>query len=196
MNYCIDCYESKHRIILRKHRRKISRKKSSKKISNSFVPSYKVCSTCQAESLIVDRSGVEVCKNCEKTLKINKKMKHNEAICPVCSSVNYEKKGFRNGKQRYMCKDCGRSWTSGGAVKNTISTKTKQENIFKAENTPEEIIAYLKDQEKYNKPLVFWYRDDINPRITYDYFIDEKYVQVRADEGYYIKFLIDKIRKI
>lgn len=45
-------------------------------------------------------------------------------------------------------------------------------------------------------PLKFWYRDDTKPREMYDYYIDEKYVQVRADKGYYIKFLTDRIRKI
>jgi hypothetical protein len=59
-----------------------------------------------------------------------------------------------------------------------------------------EIVAYLKNQEIKKQPLIFWYRDDNTPRKIYDYFVDKKYVNVRSDKGYYIKFLIDKIRKI
>lgn len=116
--------------------------------------------------------------------------------CPVCNSLNYEKKGFRNQKQRYICKDCGRNWTDNLIAKNTISKKLKRKDSFQRENTLEEIIYYLKNQESKNKPLKFWYRSDLEPREMHDYFIDEKYVQVRADKGYYIKFLIDRIRKI
>ena len=124
------------------------------------------------------------------------KIKLKEIKCLACDSVNYEKKGFRNEKQRYICRDCGRNWTSDGVVKNLISIKPKTKNVFQRENTLEEIIFYLKKQEVNSMPLKFWYRSDTNPREIHDYFIDQKYVQVRADKGYYIKFLIDKIRKI
>ena len=33
--------------------------------------------------------------------------------CPECNSENLYKKGFRNGKQRYQCKDCGRYFVEG-----------------------------------------------------------------------------------
>ena len=33
--------------------------------------------------------------------------------CPVCNSLNLCKKGFRAGKQRYKCKDCGAAFTEG-----------------------------------------------------------------------------------
>ena len=83
-----------------------------------------------------------------------------------------------------------------GVIKNSISKKLKTKETFKRENSLQEIIAYLQNQEINNEPLKFWYRDDIKPREVHDYFIDEKYVQVRADKGYFIKFLIDRIRKI
>lgn len=156
----------------------------------------KVCPTCQAESLAIDRNGNEICRNCEKTLKIYKKINRNETRCPACSSANYEKKGFRRERQRYVCKDCGRNWTSEEVIKGLISTNIKNEYSFQTENTLEEVITYLKNQAKNNKPLSFWYRNDVEPRKIYNYFIDEKYVQVRSDKGHYIKFLIDKIRKI
>ncbi|MDP2951523.1 MAG: hypothetical protein Q8N55_04015, partial [bacterium] len=116
--------------------------------------------------------------------------------CPACDSANYEKKGFRNEKQRYVCKDCDRNWTSDGIVKNLFSGKTKTKDTFQRENTLEEIVTYLKNQEANNMPIKFWYRNDTKVREMHDYFVDDKYVQVRSDKGYYIKFLIDKIRKI
>ena len=33
--------------------------------------------------------------------------------CPECNSTNILKKGFRNSKQRYQCKDCGRHFVEG-----------------------------------------------------------------------------------
>ena len=33
--------------------------------------------------------------------------------CPECNSENLLKKGFRKGKQRYQCKDCGRNFVEG-----------------------------------------------------------------------------------
>jgi DNA-directed RNA polymerase subunit RPC12/RpoP len=30
--------------------------------------------------------------------------------CPKCDSRNLSKNGFRHGKQRYICKDCGRQF--------------------------------------------------------------------------------------
>jgi len=60
----------------------------------------------------------------------------------------------------------------------------------------ETIKKYLHTQKQNNSPLTFYYRQDTSPRKVFDYFIDDRYVQVRSDKGYYIKFLIDKIRKI
>lgn len=72
----------------------------------------------------------------------------------------------------------------------------KQKNHFQRENTLDEIINYLKSQKAKGLALKFWYRNDTDPRDIRDYYIDKKYVNVRSDKGYYIKFLIDKIRKI
>ncbi len=166
VNHCINCYENEHGAILHKHRQKISRKHFFTKTT-----------VTQKRTRIDENSNYE-----------NK--------CPECNSEHYEKKGFRNQKQRYICKDCGRNWTSDGVVKKFVSRKPKTKDTFQRENTLEEIVAYLKNQEKNNESLKFWYRDDTSPREMHDYFIDEKYVQVRADKEYYIKFLIDKIRKI
>jgi len=183
---------------LHKHRKKISRKSFRKKTTKNFKITRKVCSVCQAESIFIDKNGNKTCKNCEKTSKNHPKLQiEKKGIkCPSCDSTNYEKKGFRKEKQRYVCKDCRKNWTSDVIVKNRTTKKTKSENTFQRENSLKEIIAYLKSKEKNNMPLKFWYRNDIEPRKMYDYFVDDRYVQVRSDKGYYIKFLIDKIRKV
>ena len=197
INYCIDCYESKHGVVLHKYRQKISRKRY-KKTKEKYEGSHQVYPICQAKPSVIDKNGNKICKNYDRTSKIYQKQKDRleEIKCPECNSVHYEKKGFRNQKQRYICKDCGRNWTSDGIANNSISKKSKTKETFKRENSLQEIIAYLQNQEINNKPLKFWYRDDIKPREMHDYFIDEKYVQARADKGYFIKFLIDRIRKI
>lgn len=221
---------------MHKYRKKISKKRFVKKTPKKVERIRQVCSTCQAESLVVDKNGNKICRNCERTSKIYQKLRikqegikcpycgylevakegsiyvcqnctsevafnKNEVSsygnrCPTCDSENYEKKGFRNEKQRYVCKDCGRNWTSNGVIKSFVPRKPKIKDTFQRENTLEETIAYLKKQEVNNMPLKFWYRDDTTQREVYDYFVDEKYVQVRSDKGYYIKFLVDKIRKI
>lgn len=183
---------------MHKHRKKISRKHSFAKTTKRVVGSRQICSICQAESIVIDKNGNKICRNCEKTSKIHQKLqiKQSETRCPACNSTNYEKKGFRNEKQRYICKDCGRNWTSGGVAENLFSRKIKTKDTFQRENTLEEIVAYLKNQEANNMSIKFWYRNDTKVREMHDYFVDDKYVQVRSDKGYYIKFLIDKIRKI
>jgi len=198
INYCIDCYEKMHGVILHKYRKRISRKRFLTKRTRMFKVSRQVCPICQAESLVIDKSGNKICRNCEKIRKDQKqlKVKQEEEKCPACGSVNYEKKGIRNTKQRYICKECGRNWTSSGIVENFVYRKPKTKNNIQRENTLEEIIAYLKDKKANNMPLKFWYRNDTKPREIYDYFIDEKYVNVRSDKGYFIKFLINKIRRI
>lgn len=77
-----------------------------------------------------------------------------------------------------------------GRQKRNIDTR------FKRETDLETIKKYLHTQKQNNSPLTFYYRQDTSPRKVTDYFIDERYVQVRSDKGYYIKFLIEKIRKI
>jgi len=81
-------------------------------------------------------------------------------------------------------------------IKKFVPNKIKERDAFRRENTLEDIIYYLKKQKANNAPLRFWYRSDIEPRNIRNYFINEKYLNVRSEKGYYIKFLIDKIRKI
>ena len=139
-----------------------------------------------------------ICINCEKISIVRNKLPINtiDLKCPTCNSINYEKKGFRNQKQRYVCKDCGKNWTDSLVSNDNASKKLKIKDCFQRENTLKEIVAYLKNQKTKNQSLKFWYRHDDDPRKIYDYFVDEKYVQVWSDKGYYIKFIIDKIRKI
>ena len=97
--------------------------------------------------LINKKSKVQVKKYVKTEIKNNFEYKNK---CPICNSVNYEKKGFRNEKQRYVCKDCGRNWTFNGDVKNIVPRKSKIKDVFQRENPLEEIVAYLKNQETNN----------------------------------------------
>jgi transposase-like protein len=46
--------------------------------------------------------------------------------CPSCQSQNHKKNGrIHNGKQRYLCKDCGRQFTPEG-TKKVIGEQTKE----------------------------------------------------------------------
>ena len=46
--------------------------------------------------------------------------------CPACQSTTLKKNGrIHNGKQRYLCKACGRQFTPEGSKK-TISDETKE----------------------------------------------------------------------
>ena len=49
----------------------------------------------------------------------------NTQKCPNCSSLNFEKKGFRKEKQRYICKDCGRNWTSD-IISKKVSSSSRE----------------------------------------------------------------------
>ena len=38
-------------------------------------------------------------------------MANNLIVCPNCGSTSAKTKGMRNGKNRFICKDCGRYYT-------------------------------------------------------------------------------------
>lgn len=41
-----------------------------------------------------------------------------------------------------------------------------------------------------------YYREDSEPRIIRNYKLDDKYIHVKSDKGYYYKYLIEAIRRI
>jgi transposase-like protein len=47
-----------------------------------------------------------------------------EAVCPYCGSTHILKNGHKNGRQRFVCKDCGKTF---GMTHDTILHKTKKE---------------------------------------------------------------------
>lgn len=115
--------------------------------------------------------------------------------CPLCYSQQIEKKGIRKGKQRYYCKKCGKNWTA--ELQSSASKEIKKESDgFYSETSLREIWEYLKLQETFHTPITFYYRNDVKPRKIYDYYLDKNYINVKTEKGYYIKFLINKIRKI
>lgn len=44
-------------------------------------------------------------------------------VCPLCGSINIKKNGKKNGRQRYICKDCHKSFSINS---NTIVFKTRK----------------------------------------------------------------------
>jgi hypothetical protein len=84
-------------------------------------------------------------------------------------------------------------------VKNRVKRKkpsAKKKEIFSRENSIDEIRSYLIEQKALNKPIKIFYRDDLTSRTLHGFNIDGPYLKVRNKKGYYIKFLIDRIRKI
>jgi hypothetical protein len=81
--------------------------------------------------------------------------------------------------------------TRGGIKKRNSSS-----DRFKRETDLETIKSYLSRQKASNQPIEFYYRQDKTPRKIYNYYLDERYINAKGNQRYYIKFLIDKIRKI
>ena len=127
----------------------------------------------------------------------NKKVYKNidDLRCPYCSSYRVEKKGIRNGKQTCYCETCGKNWTIGLQLNTNKATK-KEVNVFYRETSLREIWEYLKLQETFHTPIIFYYRDDVEPRKIYHYYLDKNYINVKTEKGYFLKFLINRIRKI
>jgi len=63
-------------------------------------------------------------KSIESYLISNKFESKEPDCCPICGSVNIVKNGKHNGKQRYKCHDCGKSF---GLVTSTIIKHTKKD---------------------------------------------------------------------
>ena len=49
-----------------------------------------------------------------------------EKRCPKCKSKEKVKNGYNKGKQRYLCKECGRNYTG---TKNGYPESTKREGL-------------------------------------------------------------------
>lgn len=134
----------------------------------------------------LDKGDARTCDNCMEI--------HSSNVFPY-SSVNhcltcYEKlhgvqlKKFRN-KNRLK------------EAPVRIKKKKKEEAPFYRETSLDTIHSYIKTQYSNSKPIRFYYRDDLSPREFNSFFItDNKYIKVLGNKGYYITFLIDKIRKI
>lgn len=116
--------------------------------------------------------------------------------CPTCNSTNVKSKWYRNDKKRLLCGDCGRNWSV--LLANVVNNKVnKTEDTFNRENTIEEIKDYLKVKESNHSPVSIYYREK-NTMDTFDnYYFDDTYLHVKTwNSRYYIKYLIDKIRKV
>ena len=112
-------------------------------------------------------------------------------ICSYCNKEAITKEG-----SIYVCNVCNSEVVKRSINKTPEKRKIKKKDQFVREVAIEKILSYLKNQKENNKPIEFYYRNDVKPRKIYDYFLDEKYINVRSDKRYFIKFLIDRIRKI
>lgn len=63
-------------------------------------------------------------------LEVIKIHEANEIVCTRCASINYIKAGFKNGKQRYKCRNCGKSFVTNP----TIDRELKYPEVFDFKN--------------------------------------------------------------
>ncbi len=66
--------------------------------------------------------------------------------CPTCHSQNLMKYGRQSCKQRYLCKDCNPSTSSGTSASSLSPTLQKA--------TPEEIEQFIKSHNVTRKPAL------------------------------------------
>lgn len=99
-----------------------------------------------------------------------------------------------------LCADCGKNWSVllEDIVNDTVKPIiNKKEDSFIRENTIEEIRDYLKIKESNDSPVTIYYREKESMDIFYNYYFDDTYLHVKTwNSKYYIKYLIDKIRKV
>jgi transposase-like protein len=60
------------------------------------------------------------------------KRERNPISCPVCKSQSISKNGTKDGRQRYLCKDCHKSFSDNN---NSI--------VFKSKHTYDEWISFI-----------------------------------------------------
>lgn len=186
INLCLWCYEKNHNIILRTLRKKLRLSKFA--IGPSKILRGLLCPYC-GEETITREGSIYVCSICSSEVNVKKKhiQKIKPKLCPACGSSQIRKARLSNNNHNeYFCKNCQSIWDFAKTKKGDFIRKTSVEKI----------LSYLKNQKENNEPIEFYYRDDIKPRKIYDYFLDDKYINVKSDKGYFIKFLIDRIKKI
>lgn len=130
-----------------------------------------------------------------KVEKINFNNSSNETEqCPYCYSRNIQWKGYRNNKKRLLCNNCWKNWS---VLLKDIVNNIEKPDTFERENTIEEIKKYLKVKESSWSSVSIYYREK-NSMDTFDnYYFDDTYLYVKTwNSRYYIKYLIDKIRKV
>ena len=96
--------------------------------------------------------------NTQKIIKF-KQAKPKYGICSNCQSELL----IIDETREKVCSNCNKT------AKFYQKIKSKR-TYFQKESDLEQIINYLKLQERKHKPIRFWYRNDAEPRIIYDYY--------------------------
>jgi predicted RNA-binding Zn-ribbon protein involved in translation (DUF1610 family) len=64
-----------------------------------------------------------------------------EITCPKCESTDIRKNGRRQGKQRYICKDCGREFMEADSDKATDKLKVKASSSVKTSEVKDSSVS-------------------------------------------------------
>lgn len=98
--------------------------------------------------------------------------------CPKCGSKNTKKKGKRNRRQRYLCKNCGKQW--GGRAKSDQWAETAYREYAFGRQTLEDLsIKYGKSVNTIQKRL-----DQYQP-VTGEIRVPKKAVNAIADAAFF-----------
>ena len=75
--------------------------------------------------------------------------------CPKCNSTRLRKNGHSRGRQKYQCKDCGRSFTELQSTQLTTVSSNERKTDAIAETTTVPIVEQLEDADRQDGIALF-----------------------------------------
>jgi superfamily I DNA and/or RNA helicase/very-short-patch-repair endonuclease len=172
--------------------------------SSNFFP-YKTKNLCLNCYEKVNKKILHTFRNNLKNTNSNEYVENNitnsSDVCPYCNSKNIWSKWYRWGTKRLVCRNCSKSWSVPITAyikkpENKISY-TKNEEDFIREDSLEDIKKYLNNKKNNNLPVSFYYKNKNSIDEYNNYYFDDRYLYVKSwYSKFYIKYLIDKIRKV
>lgn len=171
--------------------------------SSNFFP-YKTKNLCLNCYEKVNKKTLHTFRSNLKKDNSNEYVENNitnsSDVCPYCNSKNIWSKWYRWDTKRLVCKNCTKSWSvpMNSYIESKIKiSNTKNEEDFIREDSIENIKKYLNNNKNNNLPVSFYYKDKNSMDQYYNYYFDDKYLYVKSwYSKFYIKYLIDKIRKV